>query len=251
MKHFRWLIAVLAIGGLAATSLFYSFSPPAKAALPERKIGPGSASIVDSLFTVQSKILRQVGKKRKVLLIGDSMLEGLCSRLTDYFEHAGFETNTLVWYGGNSKAWCRHDTLKTILDLNKPDFVVFSNGTNELLMPYIHLREPYIVKLKEALAPYRFAWIGPPNWKEDTGINFLIDSTLNKQNFYYSGNLKLGRLKDGIHPNKDGNQVWADSIVSWVNANYSDFVYLSRPDTFRGRMKNYHFIPTSYLFVKE
>lgn len=252
MNRAYWLFIALLCVSLVAISWVRS-APSAKTADPKTApvvlpLQSNDPTFIDSAFTTQLKILKHIGKRRKALLIGDSMFEGLCGPLNDYLEHAGFETTTIVWYGAYSKVWCRHDTLKTILELNKPDFVMFSCGTNELLIPYIRVHQPYVSKLTEVLNGYHFAWIGPPNWKKDTGINHLIDSTLNGNHFYYSGNLQLSRYKDGIHPDKAGNRIWADSIVTWVNANYSDYLYLSRPDTFKYRVKNYHIIPTSYLF---
>lgn len=199
----------------------------------------------------KAKAWKPGDKRRKVLLIGDSMIEGLTSRLTDYFESSGWDATTLVWYGSGTKSWCYHDTLQDILAQQKPDFVVFTSGTNELLMPYIRQRLPYIVKIKEALSPYRFAWVGPPSWTKDTGLNFLIDSTLSNRNYFLSKNLEMPRYKDGIHPNKEGNRIWADSLVVWMNNSYSDYFYLSTPDTFTNRIRHLSMMPTKLIFAKD
>ena len=187
---------------------------------------------------------------KKLLMIGDSMFEGLAGPLNDFFEASGIETNTIVWYGSNTKCWCRNDTLKTILEKENPDFVLFSCGSNELLIPAIYKHTTYISKIKEYLRAYNHIWVGPPNWKDDTGINRIIDSVSNHSDFFLSANLPLPRYKDGAHPNKEGNIIWADSLVEWINSTPNGLPCIKRPQAFTYKQKNYHIIPISSVNAK-
>lgn len=241
----KWWLSLLAGAALCAVLLITISGKKVVAADAVKK------DVVQTPAKPKAKAWRPGDKRRKVLLIGDSMIEGLTSRLTDYFENSGWDATTIVWYGSSTKSWCYHDTLQDILALQKPDFVVFTSGTNELLMPYIRQRLPYIEKIKNALSPYRFAWVGPPSWTKDTGLNFLIDSTLSNRNFFLSKNLEMPRHKDGIHPNKDGNRIWTDSLVVWMNHSYDDYFYLSTPDSFSNRIRHLSMMPTKLIFAKD
>ena len=188
-------------------------------------------------------------KGKKVLLIGDSMFEGLTGPLNDYFMKNDMTSNTVVWYGSTTKCWCRRDTLDIIMEKYKPDFVFFSCGTNEILLSFPRLREPYIKKIRDYLSKYKFIWIGPPNWTTDNTMNNLIDSTLGFKNFYPSQYLTFERKRDGIHPSNSSSKMWADSIISFMNKTESDEIFLTKPDTFTFKIVNYNIIPISLVNI--
>ena len=48
---------------------------------------------------------------QKILLIGDSMLEGLMLRMQDYVEHNGHTLQVVIWYSATSKWYGSTDTL--------------------------------------------------------------------------------------------------------------------------------------------
>lgn len=234
--------ALILIFGLCTA--FIVSIPSEKVLVPQ--FAPQKVSRIDWLIAGKNSSPRV----KKLLMIGDSMFEGLAGPLNDYFEASGIETKTIVWYGSNTKCWCRNDTLKMILEAEQPDFVLFSCGSNELLIPAIYKHTGYISKIKKYLAAYNHIWLGPPNWKEDTGINRIIDSVSNPSNFYLSANLQLPRYKDGAHPNKEGNMIWADSLVTWFNSTPSGLPCINRPETFTCKQKNYHVIPISLVNSK-
>jgi len=71
--------------------------------------------------------------------------------------------------------------------------------------------------LEKAITPNtKMIWVGPPNWKKDTGINQMLLNELGEKRFYSSEKLKLARAVDGAHPTFTAARVWADSIVHWV-----------------------------------
>ncbi|MCS7074743.1 MAG: SGNH/GDSL hydrolase family protein, partial [Bacteroidia bacterium] len=98
----------------------------------------------------------------------------------------------------------------------KPTLVLFTLGSNELFIPAIKTREKSIQSILRQAQGTKFIWIGPPNWKEDTGINDLILANMDSTTFFLSKNLKLDRAKDGAHPSRIGGIVWADTLCSWI-----------------------------------
>ena len=72
-------------------------------------------------------------------------------------------------------------------------------------------------------------WIGPPNWREDTGINAMLARVLGPRRFFSSATLELERGPDGIHPNKAGGAKWAETFVRWVGAESARPIALATP----------------------
>ena len=155
--------------------------------------------------------------KQRILLIGDSMLEGLMLRLKDYTEANHHDMKPVIWYGSSTKVFGTHDTLAYFIRQFKPTFIWICLGGNELFVRGIKKeREPYMKNILRQIGKCRFIWIGPPNWKEDTGINDLIVSNVGELRYFPSKNLKFQRAKDGAHPTHASASVWLDSIASWV-----------------------------------
>jgi hypothetical protein len=72
-------------------------------------------------------------------------------------------------------------------------------------------------------------WIGPPNWREDTGINAMLARVLGARRFFSSAALDLPRKSDGIHPNAAGGATWADAFVRWVGEESARPIALATP----------------------
>jgi len=90
-------------------------------------------------------------------------------------------------------------------------------GSNELFVSNIKTkRKPYVEHILKQVGDLPYIWIGPPNWKDDTGINELIVENVGKKRYFASKELKYNRCKDGAHPTHKSAAVWADSIASWI-----------------------------------
>ncbi len=72
-------------------------------------------------------------------------------------------------------------------------------------------------------------WIGPPNWREDTGINAMLARVLGPRRFFSSATLELPRGPDGIHPNTVGGARWAEAFVRWVGVESARPIALAAP----------------------
>lgn len=176
----------------------------------------------DAIFEQQMQQMQApVDSSAKVLLfIGDSMLEGLSPRLAAYAKHNGHTLYSVIWYSSTSEVWGRSGKLKSYIEKIKPDFVFISLGANELFVKDIKTkRDKYVKTLIAELGDTPYLWIGPPNWKPDTGINDLVRANTARGCFFLSDGMHFDRAKDGAHPTRTSSALWMDSVVRWMGHN--------------------------------
>jgi hypothetical protein len=154
--------------------------------------------------------------RQSILLTGDSMAEGLMFAFKKYAHYNGHTLKTIIWYGSTTTTWARTDTLKKLIARYKPTYVFLALGSNELFVRDIGDREPYIQDIVRQAGRTPFVWIGPPNWKEDTGIGELLDRNVGPGRYFVSRHLSFERASDGRHPSRQASAYWADTISSWV-----------------------------------
>jgi lysophospholipase L1-like esterase len=152
---------------------------------------------------------------RSVLLIGDSMAEGIGPHLQKKVEAAGGRfinaqerSSTIVWWQGSGK-------LRELLLKHRPDIVFIALGSNEIFIEQPELRAPLIKAMVRDLGTRPAFWIGPPCWKPDKGLINVIDENFQAAHFYNSNDLQVARAPDGKHPTAQGYQYWTDLIWNW------------------------------------
>ena len=167
--------------------------------------------------------------RQSILLTGDSMAEGLMFAFKKYAQHNGHTLRTIIWYGSTTTTWARTDTLRKLISRYKPTYVFLSLGSNELFVRNIAEREPYIQDIVKQAGRTPFVWIGPPNWKEDTGIGELLSRNAGPGRYFVSRGLTFERASDGRHPSRRASAYWADTISSWVMRAGRHPIRLSKP----------------------
>jgi len=173
---------------------------------------------------------------QRILLIGDSMLEGLMLRLKDYAGLNGHEFKSVIWYSSQSKWYGSYDTLKYFIRTYKPTYVMLVLGANELFVPDIKTKRlKYVKNIIKDMDTIPYLWVGPPNWKDDTGINELILENAGKSHYFPSKNLTYKRFKDGAHPTHESAAMWMDSIASWIQTQSTYRFNMKQPtEKFKG-----------------
>lgn len=156
--------------------------------------------------------------KTIILFFGDSMLEELTHRLDDYAAANGYTMQTVIWYGSSTEKWGMTQTLRKLIDEYKPTYLWLCLGSNELFVRDLEERDAYIKLLLAQTADLPFVWIGPPNWKQDTGIDQLIRENVGDDHYFDSSQLKLKRKKDGRHPTREAAAQWGDAIATWMQS---------------------------------
>lgn len=168
---------------------------------------------------------------QSILLIGDSMLEGLSPRLLEYAMQNGHELNSVVWYSSTTKYFGQSDTLAYFIKKHKPTYVLLSLGANELFVKNIKKdRLEFVRHIIKTIDTIPYVWIGPPNWKDDTGINEMIVENTGRRRYYPSKRLKFDRAKDGAHPTHTSSAKWIDSLAVWISDSSAHPIRLAKPE---------------------
>ena len=184
---------------------------------------PDSAKIAPTDST-PTKIPEPVSKKtaldssrQVILLTGDSMSEGLMFPFMKYARYNDYTLQTVIWYSSSTLWWAEKDSLRKLIDKYHPTFVIFTLGSNELFIRNIEQeREKYVQDILTQAGNTRFVWIGPPNWRKDTGINDMLLKNLGQDRYFISRDLTFERAADGRHPSRRSSVVWADTIARWI-----------------------------------
>mgnify|MGYP002621585598 FL=1 len=173
---------------------------------------------------IDAAIEHEVSKKtgidsssQRILLIGDSMLEQFRWRLRDYCAENGHEMQSVIWYSSQTEWYGISDTLKYFINKTNPTYIILILGANELFVSnIIAKRTPYVKHILEQIGDIPFIWVGPPNWREDTGINTLIVNNVGTRRFFPSKNLTFKRYADGAHPKPESAFMWMDSVATFI-----------------------------------
>ena len=173
-----------------------------------------------------------------ILFIGDSMLEGLGPRMAAYADHNGHTLYEVMWYSSTSSTWGSSDKLRNYIERIKPSFIFICLGANELFVPDISSKRKDKVKsILKDIGDIPYIWIGPPNWKKDTGINRLIEDSTPEGAFFLSDGMKFERTKDGAHPTRKSAAAWLDSVARWMPGHALHPIRMEKPDKTSGKPK--------------
>ena len=207
----------------------------AKYMLPD-SIPQDSLALIDTLAVdtpEEDSTLSPTDSTGKVhfLLIGDSMNEYLRIRLNDYCIANGYDMYCVIWYGATTKQYGTSDTIAYFINKHQPTYVLLTIGSNELFVrDIIEKRTDYVKHIVKQLGRVPFVWVGPPNWKEDTGINEMIVTNVGESRYFESKKLKYNRYKDGAHPTKESAAMWMDSIAVYLQNDALKTIEMTPPD---------------------
>lgn len=157
--------------------------------------------------------------KQRILFFGDSMLEGLAPRLSQWAKASGHELTYVCWYSSSTKLWATTDTLARFIHNTSPTYILICLGTNEQFVNDLSKREEYISTILSTIGSTPYVWICPPAWKKDTGINELIRQRVGQKRFFDSRRLTFKRGADHVHPIFSSSKAWMDSVVVWMQSN--------------------------------
>ena len=222
--------------------------------------------ILDSLEVVYDKIMEgdnveEVNVKQdsqpqqhRILLIGDSMLDGVGRRFNDYAAANGHTLFTSIWYGSTTKSWAYTTELPRLMKKVDPTFVIVCLGTNDLGYHDITSRSEAVQEIIREIGNVPFVWIGPVtlrNISRDPGIVNMIRQNVGTTRFYDSYDLRISRGPDGIHPTFQAAALWVDGIAHWMSSPETD--YPIKMDVPRASVpfKNYETHRTSYKGKKK
>lgn len=211
-------------------------------AVNDPKSNPDPASVSAPAPAPKSKAIDQ--NPQTILFIGDSMFEGLSPRLAAYAKANGHKLYSVMWYSSSSQVWGETDKLAEYIKQFKPTFIFISLGANELFVRDIaKRRDKYVKNIISQIGNIPYVWIGPPNWKKDTGINDLIRKNTAKGCFFLSDGMHFNRSKDGAHPTRKSAQQWMDSVARWMPANAAHPIKMDTPTNSTGKPERLIVLP--------
>lgn len=178
-------------------------------------LAPGATT--PHMPTLDTPILAETDTMpQSILLIGDSMTLNLAYRLAKYARQNGHDFHAVNWDSSNTRIWSASDTLTHFIREFDATFVFISLGSNELYVKNVESRRPDVEKILAMVGERPYVWIGPPNWKEDFGINDMIASACRPGAFFRSAGMEFERKKDHVHPTREASALWIDSIMRWL-----------------------------------
>ena len=169
--------------------------------------------------------------KQRILLIGDSMAYSLMFRAKNYCDFNGHDLFVVTYVAATSQTYAQSDTLEYYVNEFKPTYIIFVIGANEMFALDGHQRGKYFDKIIPQTHGIKTVWVGPPNWKEDTGINDAMMEKFGNKQFFLSKNLHFTRVEgDVAHPDRKSGTMWMDSICSWIMRDSYFPIRLNRPE---------------------
>lgn len=209
-------------------------APVADVLLKDRDAAGESDSLLDEQGMLRDTIVKEVptdSLPQSIFIFGDSMTYNLALRLAQYAKANGHRINSVNWDSSNTKIWADYDTLANCIARYKPTQIFISLGSNELYFKDPSSRLKYVRKILETIDTIPYVWIGPPNWKEDTGINDMLERACRPGTFFRSAGMEFKRKKDHIHPTREASALWVDSIMRWLPKSAHPFLAQTPPDS--------------------
>jgi hypothetical protein len=158
------------------------------------------------------------------------MCEGLFFAFRDYCKYNNHKFKAVPVYSSSTMSFATTDTLNKMINKYQPTYVILALGSNELFIKDIKKnRDQYVKSIIRKIGKRKYIWIGPPNWKKDTGINDMIASNVPRNQFFVSKDLKFQRISDGAHPTRAASRDWADTIATWVMKKSNYPILLNKP----------------------
>ncbi len=183
---------------------------------------------------------------KTILFFGDSMIERFGPRLAAYAKANGHTLINVIWYSSSTEIWGRITRAKELIDEFHPDYIFVSLGGNELFIKDIKKkRQQYVDNILAQIGDIPYIWIGPPNWKPDTGINDMIQESVAPGCFYLSNGEHFDRAKDGAHPTKESAAAWCDRVCKWVMTKSAHPIRLEPPTEKTARCRTILYQPVS------
>lgn len=209
-------------------------APVREALLTDKNIPPPltGQALIDSLEAEAAKVeVKTDSTPQSILLIGDSMTLNLAIRLAKYAIVNGHQFHAVNWDSSNTKIWAESDTLDYFIRKFNATYIFISLGSNELYLTKPDTHRKYVDKILQRIGDRPYVWIGPPNWKEDAGINDMIQAACAPGAFFRSAGMTFERKRDKIHPTREASALWIDSVARWMPHSAHPILMNIPPDT--------------------
>ena len=152
---------------------------------------------------------------KTVMVVGDSMADGLAWFMKGKVEDAGGHFVGEAWNSSTTTAWESEHRMSADIDKYNPDIIFLALGSNEVEARDMEKRAVAVKEISTEMGDRPGYWVGPPSWVPDKGIVKTIEENFRPGHFYNANDLKVPRRGDGKHPNRDGFKIWVDLLWDW------------------------------------
>jgi|SRR5215471_4722278 lysophospholipase L1-like esterase len=144
----------------------------------------------------------------KVLLLGDSLAQGLSLPLSAIAKEAQVEFKTMAKAGTGTADWSANSALVQLLETYRPGLTLVSLGITDEKM-----QESNLKALLALLKQYGdVGWISPPR-----GVSAVVEANVPQSHIFRTSNYDLPYGPDRLHPTIRGYAGWAAEIWKWLS----------------------------------
>jgi len=154
-----------------------------------------------------------IPKGKKILLIGDSLAQGMAASFYKLVRQKGYVPHVDCKQGTRIDYWAKK--LDKTLNATRPSLLIVSLGTNDSGLRDPEVQRTHVKNIKKIAARYNtdILWILPQTlparFVGQDGIKKIIQEELGEKTF--DTKIKLEKIKDQIHLTKRGYEAWITS----------------------------------------
>lgn len=160
----------------------------------------------------QKAVQAQFPKGTRVLLVGDSLAQGMTSHFIKLAKENGYIPLVKSKSGTRCDQWS--SKIGEIMSRSRPKVVFVSLGTNDAAMSNPEVERKHVKRIKNRVQIYggKLVWLLPhnlpPQLKKRDVVNKILSEELTPQESFDSNNINLALGRDKIHMKKDGYKDW-------------------------------------------
>ena len=165
------------------------------------------------LISKCNRQIPQVAKGSRMLLIGDSLAQGMSPHFNKSARSRGYLPFVKCLQGSRIDYWSPR--LEAIINDIRPTLVVVSLGTNDAGMTVPESQRQHIKNIKKIIDRYgaKIIWLLPQplpsRFVGQNDIKKIINEEL--QNNVYDAKIKLEKAEDKIHLTSKGYETWMNA----------------------------------------
>ena len=166
------------------------------------------------LFAKQQAQLSSIKKNKSILLLGDSLAEGMTSTFYKLAKQYGYNSISNCRRGSGIQYWSSR--IEKIILQNKPALTLISLGTNDAGTPSPEAQRKHIKNIKNIAIKnnVRILWILPQrlpaHFHNQDAIKRIIIEEFGDD--VLDTSIELEKTSDRIHPTREGYESWMNII---------------------------------------
>jgi GDSL-like Lipase/Acylhydrolase family len=175
-----------------------------------------SLHVSPSIASAETEPVVEVAPGKKVVLIGDSLAEGMSNRFRTVTGSCGYKRDSFHRRGSTMENWA--NKIEEIVKKSAPDLVIVSLGTNDSILddpsPTRDRARKIIAAVKNSGS--KIVWVLPPklpaSFKHQDEVRKVLQEELSAKEAFDSQSATFERSEDAIHATANGYTSWFTSV---------------------------------------